>query len=385
MRRRLDPLSFGPGSPSGGRVPKGFYVTHVFWAERMEATQELKRMAAGRWPEILRALGGLPSELLDGKNHPCPRCGGNDRFRYLQTDLDGNRKLLVVNQCFKAGRRNGDGLAALQWLTRLGLPRDKRRNSPSISASAWATAGGQAATAGGRAAVGKSSRPYDYRDESGTLLFQVCRIEPKDFRQRRPDGRGGWTWSVKGVRTSSLPVARAGGRAGAAGCGCRRGEGLRQPGPYRRRAGNVQRGRGREVERGTRKAPGRPAGGYFAGQRRTGQQHAQQVAASLYGLAESVRIVDLPGLSDPRATFPTGWRLVAQKRSWLPSCKAGPRTGNRRPSPGRNSSGSTNGACRGFPPTSCPRCCGSGLKPNRTQRRLPLTWPGCWLWLSVHR
>ena len=31
-------------------------------------------------------------------------------------------------------------------------------------------------------------------------MFQVCRLEPKDFRQRRPDGHGGWIWSVKGVR-----------------------------------------------------------------------------------------------------------------------------------------------------------------------------------------
>jgi putative DNA primase/helicase len=41
---------------------------------------------------------------------------------------------------------------------------------------------------------------YDYEDEGGALLFQVARIEPKDFRQRRPDGNGGWTWKVKGVR-----------------------------------------------------------------------------------------------------------------------------------------------------------------------------------------
>jgi hypothetical protein len=40
---------------------------------------------------------------------------------------------------------------------------------------------------------------YDYVDEAGTLLFQVVRFEPKDFRQRRPDGNG-WAWSVKGVR-----------------------------------------------------------------------------------------------------------------------------------------------------------------------------------------
>jgi hypothetical protein len=51
--------------------------------------------------------------------------------------------------------------------------------------------------------VGKTSRivaKYDYRDESGTFLFQVVRFEPKDFRQRRPDGRGGWTWNTKGTR-----------------------------------------------------------------------------------------------------------------------------------------------------------------------------------------
>lgn len=40
---------------------------------------------------------------------------------------------------------------------------------------------------------------YDYTDEEGNLLFEVVRYEPKDFRQRRPDGHGGWTWNLKGV------------------------------------------------------------------------------------------------------------------------------------------------------------------------------------------
>lgn len=46
---------------------------------------------------------------------------------------------------------------------------------------------------------------YDYRDEDGIVRFQVCRIEPgkdgspKDFRQRTPDGSGGWTWKTKGL------------------------------------------------------------------------------------------------------------------------------------------------------------------------------------------
>jgi hypothetical protein len=40
---------------------------------------------------------------------------------------------------------------------------------------------------------------YDYRDSAGTLRYQVVRFEPKDFRQRRPDGAGGWIWKMKGV------------------------------------------------------------------------------------------------------------------------------------------------------------------------------------------
>ena len=55
----------------------------------------------------------------------------------------------------------------------------------------------------------KSSKPegtfvcaYDYHDEQGRLLFQFVRFrDPKDFRQRRPDGKGGFTWKVKGTRS----------------------------------------------------------------------------------------------------------------------------------------------------------------------------------------
>jgi hypothetical protein len=40
---------------------------------------------------------------------------------------------------------------------------------------------------------------YDYCDEAGVLRYQTVRFCPKDFRQRRPDGRGGWIWNLKGV------------------------------------------------------------------------------------------------------------------------------------------------------------------------------------------
>jgi putative DNA primase/helicase len=41
---------------------------------------------------------------------------------------------------------------------------------------------------------------YDYTDETGQLLFQVVRFEPKDFRQRRPGANGGWRWNLKETR-----------------------------------------------------------------------------------------------------------------------------------------------------------------------------------------
>jgi 5S rRNA maturation endonuclease (ribonuclease M5) len=48
--------------------------------------------------------------------------------------------------------------------------------------------------------LGKIVATYDYTDETGNLLFQCVRYEPKDFRQRRPDGNGGFIWNLKGVR-----------------------------------------------------------------------------------------------------------------------------------------------------------------------------------------
>jgi len=44
--------------------------------------------------------------------------------------------------------------------------------------------------------LGRIVATYDYRDAHGALLFQVVRFEGKDFRQRRPDGNGGWVWKL---------------------------------------------------------------------------------------------------------------------------------------------------------------------------------------------
>src|SRR5262249_22633245 len=53
---------------------------------------------------------GIPREHLDGKHHPCPKCGGTDRFRLL----DEHAGAVICSQCFS--ERNGDGLSAVQWI-----------------------------------------------------------------------------------------------------------------------------------------------------------------------------------------------------------------------------------------------------------------------------
>lgn len=62
----------------------------------------------------------------------------------------------------------------------------------------------------------KIVKTYDYTDETGTLLYQVVRTEPKGFRQRRPDGDR-WVWNLHGVdripyRLPELVEAVAAGR-----------------------------------------------------------------------------------------------------------------------------------------------------------------------------
>jgi putative DNA primase/helicase len=58
----------------------------------------------GRWRDILLQLGAVDARLLDGKHHPCPWCGGKDRWRWTNhADLGG----FICNRC---GRGTGADL-----------------------------------------------------------------------------------------------------------------------------------------------------------------------------------------------------------------------------------------------------------------------------------
>src|SRR5262249_42890268 len=76
------------------------------------------------------------------------------------------------------------GAGRFQWLESQGLWTD---------GAAKPNGKGKASGLGGIVAT------YDYVSETGDLLYQVVRYEPKTFRQRRPNGTGGWTWKLEGV------------------------------------------------------------------------------------------------------------------------------------------------------------------------------------------
>ncbi|QDV81804.1 primase-helicase zinc-binding domain-containing protein [Planctomycetes bacterium TBK1r] len=75
---------------------------------------ELRRAAAGRWAEILISAG-IPAQVLDGRNRPCPKCGGRDRFAAFP-DLQ-QRGAVHCRHCFTRGCAipPSDGIATLRW------------------------------------------------------------------------------------------------------------------------------------------------------------------------------------------------------------------------------------------------------------------------------
>jgi len=172
------------------------------------------------------------------------------------------------------------------------------------------------------ASKGKIVATYDYVDEAGVLLFQVVRFDPKDFRQRRPDGHDGWAWSMGETRRVPYRLDQLAEAVAA------------------RRLIFIAEGEKAvdaliKIGVPATCSPGGPGkwrkdyGQHFAGVHvvilpdndEPGQKHAQQVAKSLSGVAAAVKVLALPGLpekGDPFDWIEAGgavkelWRLVEQ-------------------------------------------------------------------------
>lgn len=139
---------------------------------------------------------------------------------------------------------------------------------------------------------------YDYKDEQGGLVFQVVRYKKgatKTFRQRHPDGAGGWVWKMDGVRVVPYRLPELLAAPDAPVCvveGEKDADNLlalgflattNHGGAGKWRAEHAQFLQGRVVL-------------IFPDNDPPGQKHAAQVVASLAGVAREARVVTLPDL-----------------------------------------------------------------------------------------
>jgi DNA primase len=144
---------------------------------------------------------------------------------------------------------------------------------------------------GGRQIVAE----YDYCDEKGELLFQVVRYQPKDFSQRRPDGNGGWTWKLNGTRrvlyrlADVIPARSVIICEGEKDCETARALGLvatcNPHGAGKWKAEYAETLKGKRVC-------------IIADADEPGRKHSQEVAGSLFGKVESLRVLELPHAKD---------------------------------------------------------------------------------------
>lgn len=151
---------------------------------------------------------------------------------------------------------------------------------------------------------------YDYFSAEGELLYQVCRFEPKDFRQRRQvDGK--WVWNLTGVDRVlyRLPELLASTGTVYVVEGEKDVEAARKLGLVATcnvgGAGNGKWHKSYSAALGGRDVV------IIADNDAAGLAHAHAVAKSLYGVAASVRIVTLPGAKDLAAWSGTADALSA--------------------------------------------------------------------------
>jgi 5S rRNA maturation endonuclease (ribonuclease M5) len=245
----------------------------------------LKEHAAGRELEILRSVAGIDGELLDGKHHHCPLCGGKDRFRLI----DEKAGAVFCNQCFR--ENNGDFIDAVRWMCGcqfheaitmiaeyLGVEQ-KDKKKPTLL----------------------RTLSFDYMDTAGDPLIRVERLEfdngSKSFRQSRWDAtQARYTPGSKGVpfvpwdapsfreastiywcegekKTVDLARVMAKHRPDIC-CSCRWGG---SNAPFQKEL--IPWFRGKDVV-------------IFADNDKAGDDYAKKVAKALYGTAKSVQIVD---------------------------------------------------------------------------------------------
>lgn len=146
---------------------------------------------------ILPFLEGRGCMIRAGKTNRCALVEHKPMHCCVSIDLD--RNLWNCHDCETGGSvidwlMKEHDITAQAAMERLGGTNGHSRPQNAPQPVQRAT-NGTPATNGARPKLAKT---YDYIDAGGELVFQVCRLEPKDFRQRRKV-EGQWVWDLKGI------------------------------------------------------------------------------------------------------------------------------------------------------------------------------------------
>jgi hypothetical protein len=166
-----------------------------------------------------------------------------------------------------------------------------------------------------RAANGKHKprmvAAYDYHDETGKLLFQCVRFEPKDFRQRRPDPAkpGGWIWNLKDTRRvlyrlREVKAALAAGRTVFVAEGEKDCDVLTKHG-FAATCNPMGAGKWQPEHTETLRDAARVV--VIADKDTPGRNHAQAVAGALHGVVKSMKLTELPDCGEKPVKDATDW------------------------------------------------------------------------------
>jgi hypothetical protein len=144
--------------------------------------------------QVARALGGE----ISGNQVLCPGPGHSAKDRSLSVKLDASAPDGFVVHSFAGD----DPIECRDYVrAKLSLPAfrpnggngNRRRRASTADISNMLAAAIESVES---KPTGRVIAAYDYTDINGELLYQVLRYEPKRFSQRRPDGKGGWIWSI---------------------------------------------------------------------------------------------------------------------------------------------------------------------------------------------
>ncbi len=132
-------------------------------------------------PGILTCTA-LKKESANSLCGPCPKCGGNDRFVFKtdtgkswcrQCKPEKQSMDIIDFHCWLYGKQTKDLFAEY-------LPGNQKRLNNRFH----------------HYKLGSPVKIYPYHDQDGSILYHVCRFEPKKFRPCDPGGK----WKVKGIK-----------------------------------------------------------------------------------------------------------------------------------------------------------------------------------------